>query len=69
MAQTSTGTAINNAVKLDWHPSTHQLLLTVCNNDETAKVFSVPEMNHICTLSFGAAVNNGNKWGNVCVCV
>lgn len=57
VAQTAVGGAINNSLLLHKHQN-DQVRLLVCNNDQSLKVFSVPNMNLLSTLSFSHAVNN-----------
>lgn len=57
VAQTAVGGAINNSLVLSKH-SEDDVRLMVCNNDQTIKIFSVPNMNLITTLNSSAAVNN-----------
>ena len=55
MAQTSIGSAINNAMHISQHPA--QVRLYICNNDESIKVFSLPSLEHITTMNLRVAVN------------
>ena len=57
VAQTAVGGAINNSLVLSKH-SEDDVRLMICNNDQTIKIFSVPNMNLITTLNYSAAVNN-----------
>lgn len=55
MAQTSIGNAINNAMHISQHQCDVRLL--VCNNDETVKIFSLPNLEHITSVNLHVAVN------------
>lgn len=57
LAQTAVGGAINNSLVLSKH-SEDDVRLMICNNDQTIKIFSVPNMNLITTLNYSSAVNN-----------
>jgi WD40 repeat protein len=51
----SVGGSINNAISISKHGGQQRILL--CNNDETIKVYSLPDLQRITTLSFPTAVN------------
>lgn len=57
LAQTAVGGAINNSLVLSKHAG-DDVRLMICNNDQSVKIFSVPNMNLITTLNYTAAVNN-----------
>lgn len=57
VAQTTVGGAINNSLVLSKHGN-DDVRLMVCNNDQSIKVFSVPSMNLVATMTFENAVNN-----------
>lgn len=57
VAQTTVGGAINNSLVLA-KQGNDDIRLIICNNDQSVKVFSVPEMNLITTLNYTSAVNN-----------
>ena len=57
MAQTAVGGAINNSLVLSKHGN-DDVRLMICNNDQSIKIFSVPDMNLVTTLNYSAAVNN-----------
>lgn len=54
-AQATVGGSINNAMCISQHASSTRLL--ICNNDETIKIFSLPDLQKIQTISFPTAVN------------
>jgi hypothetical protein len=58
--QTTVGGAINNAIHVfrEGEESDRTRLL-VCNNDETIKVFALPDMTHLGDIKFDGAVNHG----------
>lgn len=56
MAQTTVGGAINNALHISRHLGDTRLM--VCNNDETIKIFSLPNMDHIGDIKLESAVNS-----------
>ena len=49
------GGSINNALCISKHAGQHRIL--VCSNDESIKVFSLPDLQRITTISFPTAVN------------
>jgi WD40 repeat protein len=51
----SVGGSINNAISISHHGGQQRILL--CNNDETIKVYSLPDLQRITTLMFPTAVN------------
>lgn len=61
MAQTTVSGTINNFIHLSRREGGQDLRLMICNNDETIKVFDVPSMQHITTMTFNAAVNAGTR--------
>ncbi|KAI8585750.1 WD40-repeat-containing domain protein [Geranomyces variabilis] len=54
-AHTSVGGSINNAMSISRHLNGTRLL--ICNNDETIKVYSLPGMQRIQTISLPTPVN------------
>ena len=57
-AQMTVGGSINNALCITKHPNNNdQLRILICNNDETIKVYSLPDLQRITSLSFPTAVN------------
>ena len=54
-AQASVGGSINNAMCLYKHNGQDRLL--ICNNDESIKVFSLPDLERLHTIQFPTAVN------------
>jgi WD40 repeat protein len=54
-AQMTVGGSINNALCISKHAGQHRIL--VCNNDETIKVLSLPDLQRVCSLTFPTAVN------------
>ncbi|KAI9105476.1 WD40-repeat-containing domain protein [Phlyctochytrium arcticum] len=54
-AHTSVGGSINNAMCISQHLGGIRLL--ICNNDETIKVYSIPGMQRITSISLPTAVN------------
>ena len=57
--QNSVGGAINNALCI--YEQLGEIRMMVCNNDETIKVFSIPDFRLITTLSLTTAVNYGTN--------
>lgn len=55
MASNAVGGAINNCVHIAEH--FNQVRLFVCNNDESIKVFNLPDMDHVSTIRLNTAVN------------
>jgi WD40 repeat protein len=53
--QISVGGSINNALCIS--KQQEGLRLLICNNDETIKVYSLPELNRVCSISVPTAVN------------
>lgn len=49
------GRGMNNSICLSQHQD--EIRLTVCNNDQTVSVFSVPDMEKIQTLKMPSAIN------------
>jgi WD40 repeat protein len=54
-AQLTVGGSINNALSISDHGQQTRLL--VCNNDETLKVYSLPNLEKVCSLTFPTAIN------------
>ncbi|KAJ3212328.1 Cilia- and flagella-associated protein 43 [Dinochytrium kinnereticum] len=54
-AQTTVGGSINNAMCLSSHQG--QIRLMICNNDETIKVYALPSLQRITSVSLPTAVN------------
>jgi WD40 repeat protein len=50
------GGSINNALTISNHGGQNRIL--VCNNDETIKIFSLPDLQRVCSLSLPTAVNH-----------
>ena len=50
-----TGGSINNAIEISRHFNEDRIL--VCNNDESLKIFTLPTLNLVASLTFPAAVN------------
>jgi WD40 repeat protein len=55
MAQTTVGGSINNAICISQHGNAPKIY--VCNNDETIKVFSLPDLQRITHINIPTAVN------------
>lgn len=55
-AQMTVGGSINNALCIS-KTSTNQTRILICNNDETIKVYSLPDLQRIASISFPTAVN------------
>ncbi len=53
-AEMSVGGSINNALRISHHGGQDRIL--VCNNDETIKVFSLPDLQRVCSIQFPTAV-------------
>lgn len=49
------GRGMNNSICLSQHQD--EIRMTVCNNDQTVSVFSVPDMEKIQTLKMPSAIN------------
>ena len=54
-AQTTVGGSINNALCISEHHGSHRLL--ICNNDESIKIYTLPGLQRITSLSLPTAVN------------
>lgn len=54
-AQMTVGGSINNALCISKHFDQTRLL--ICNNDETIKIYSLPDLARLATLTFPTAVN------------
>ena len=54
------GPGMNNSITLSKHHN--GVRVTVCNNDQSVCIMSVPNMEKITTLRMPAAINHG-KWG------
>lgn len=54
-AHTTVGGSINNAMCISQHLGGTRLL--ICNNDETIKVYSLPGMQRVTSISLPTAVN------------
>ncbi|KAJ3338085.1 hypothetical protein HDU93_010021 [Gonapodya sp. JEL0774] len=54
-AQTAVGGSINNAISISRHLGDVRLM--VCNNDETIKVYSLPTLEKVASISLPTAVN------------
>jgi WD40 repeat protein len=54
-AQATVGGSINNAMCISNHGGGTRLL--ICNNDETIKIFSLPDLTRVQTIQFPTAVN------------
>ncbi|KAI8899960.1 WD40-repeat-containing domain protein [Globomyces pollinis-pini] len=54
-AQMNVGGSINNALSISQHAG--QIRILVCNNDETIKIYSLPDLQRVTTITFPTAVN------------
>jgi WD40 repeat protein len=54
-AQMTVGGSINNALCISKFGNEARIL--ICNNDETIKIYSLPELQRITSISFPTAVN------------
>ena len=54
-AQLTVGGSINNALCISHHGGQDRLL--VCNNDESLKIYSLPGLERVASISFPTAVN------------
>lgn len=55
-AQMTVGGSINNALCIT-KQANGQVRILICNNDETIKIYSLPDLQRITSLSFPTAVN------------
>ena len=54
-AQLTVGGSINNALCICKHGNETRIL--ICNNDETIKIYSLPDLQRITSITFPTAVN------------
>jgi hypothetical protein len=54
---THVGGTINNALHISTHSGQGRLI--ACNNDQTIKVFSLPDLHRVATAKLPVAVNHG----------
>lgn len=59
MHQILAGGSINNSLHINEHLDEVRLL--ICNNDETIKVFNIPQMTNVANIKLPIAVNSGKK--------
>lgn len=55
------GLGMNNCVRLSQHQKDGDLRVTICNNDQTISVYSIPNMQKLVLLEMPAAINQGKK--------
>ncbi|KAG2226537.1 hypothetical protein INT45_014281 [Circinella minor] len=66
------GLGMNNCVRLSQHQNDGDLRVTICNNDQTISVYSIPNMQKLVLLDMPAAINqvamspDGEKMLAVC---
>ena len=56
VAQSTVGGSINNAIAMTKQPN-GIVKMFICNNDESIKVFTLPELNRVATLQLPTAAN------------
>jgi hypothetical protein len=54
---TQIGGTINNAIHISRHLDQDRVM--VCNNDQTIKAFTLPDLNKVATVQLPVAVNHG----------
>ena len=55
--QISVGGSINNALCISRHAPTNTTRLLICNNDETIKIYELPTLQRIASITLPTAVN------------
>ncbi|KAI7887432.1 WD40 repeat-like protein, partial [Lichtheimia hyalospora FSU 10163] len=52
------GMGMNNCIQLSGHDNNNECRLTICNNDQTMSVYSIPDLKNLVTLDLSSAAIN-----------
>lgn len=58
--QVNTGSGMNNAISLSSYGD-NESRVTVCNNDHTVKIYSLPNLQRLTTLNMPSPINHGKR--------